>query len=266
MATAKKTAAPEATETTAASTEVAPVNTESTAVATAAPVNMESMLLQSAGQGFEEVTQQDTSTPRIVVLQKGNPQVNKQEAAYVKGSEVGMFYNTATKQFYPASEEDDNGILVVPCFFTAVEMEFKPNRGGFAGIRLRADVKDDEIVESKGADGKKSRIFADTGNDAVLTKQHYCLLLEQDAEGNPTGSYAPVLVPLKGMGLRASTSWMTMAGQQMLNGRKLPMFSTIYRLKTVWGKNDQGDFYIADGRAVWAHDGPGHVPSCQDLL
>ena len=52
----------------------------------------------------------DLAIPFLKVLQKGSPEVNKRDAAFVEGSEVGDLFNTVSLQKY----NGEKGIILIP--------------------------------------------------------------------------------------------------------------------------------------------------------
>ena len=50
----------------------------------------DSILLEDAGAGQENMSQEDMMIPRLSILQDGSAQVKKRDGAYVEGAEVGM--------------------------------------------------------------------------------------------------------------------------------------------------------------------------------
>ena len=53
-----------------------------------------------SGEGFAEVTSEDLAIPFLRVLAQLSPQVNKRDAAYVKGAEAGQMFNTVLNETY----------------------------------------------------------------------------------------------------------------------------------------------------------------------
>ena len=107
-----------------------------------------------ANEGLESVSAQDLSIPYLRILAQLSPQVNKRDGAYVQGAEAGMIYNTVENAVY--SGED--GVLVIPCYYRRVYVEWKPREkgGGYVGTYG----VDDPIAKTTYKD--------DRGNDILL--------------------------------------------------------------------------------------------------
>ena len=79
-----------------------------------------------AGGGFENQDEDDYQIPFLIVLQKGSPQCDPDNAAYDKDAAPGMFMNTVSEELY--DEVTIVGAITEHCF-----TEWKPDRGGFVG-------------------------------------------------------------------------------------------------------------------------------------
>ena len=70
----------------------------------------DSMLLDDAGVGMEEMDQQDLMIPRLSILQSMSPQVNKRDGQYVEGANAGDIFNTVSRTVVSG----EKGLLAVP--------------------------------------------------------------------------------------------------------------------------------------------------------
>ena len=77
----------------------------------------------------------------------------------------------------------------------------------------------------------------ENGNELVRTAQHYVKIVHED------GSLENAIVDMKKTQLKKSRGWMSIMMMQKHNGKTLPSFSQIYRLKTVEEGNDKGSWY-----------------------
>lgn len=223
-----------------------------TAVATAnttavADVEEDDLLASMQGAGMEEVTAKELATPIVRILQANSPQCKRSDGAYVQGAEEGMLFNTLT------GEVIDSNITVVPCFFTASEIEWKPDRGGLVAIHRADDPIANTITEKETAEGKIVRVLPN-GNELVLTYQHFVLLVKD-------GKAVPVVIPMQGAQLKKSRQWNALMRQQQLmtsNGQPFtaPSFAYRYSLSTVPEAKDKYSWFgwkvELDGDAVTA--------------
>ena len=182
----------------------------------------------TSGGGLEEVTSDDIQIPFLRVLQALSPQIKKSDPAYIKGAEQGGIFNTVTKKFWSG----DDGVLVIPVHFQKKLLEFVPRSegGGFVGEldpkNLPKVVKEDNGME-----------MLESGNELVRTAQHYVKIVHDD------GTLENAIVDMKKTQLKKSRQWMSIMMMQKHNGKTLPSFSQVYRLKTVEESNDKGNWY-----------------------
>jgi hypothetical protein len=72
---------------------------------------VEALLVADEGAGSENIGAKDMAIPRISILQKGSPQCDKAEGAYIKGAEPGDFYdNVANKVFAKGVSQGQLGV------------------------------------------------------------------------------------------------------------------------------------------------------------
>src|SRR4051812_21319875 len=80
---------------------------------------------KDAGRGVS-TAMEDNVVPLIYILQALSPQVQKKKEEYVEGAEPGYIWFRGTKKVV-----GEEGIAVVPCYYSKVWIEWMPNRGGF---------------------------------------------------------------------------------------------------------------------------------------
>lgn len=171
----------------------------------------------------------DNSMPFLAILQKGSPQVNKQDPAYIKGAETGMLLNTATGQLWTG----EDGVRLVPCGIQKAFVEWVPREKG--GGYVATYPHDPSLPGRMGAkEDDRRRLVLESGNHLVETL--YTLGLLEDG--------SPVVIGATSTALKPMRDWMTLRNAQRLpNGASAPAFARVYRLKTIWQKNDSGDWY-----------------------
>ena len=185
---------------------------------------------KDSGGGFEEVTSSDVQIPFIRVIQAMSPQIKKSDSAFIKGAGQGDIFNTVTKQFWSA----EDGILVIPTYFQQKLLEFVPREqgGGFVG-ELTASSEEVKKAQRNEAGAE----LLENGNELVRTAQHYVKIVHDD------GTLENAIVDMKKTQLKKSRQWMSIMMMQKHNGKTLPSFSQVYRLKTVEEGNDKGSWY-----------------------
>ena len=188
---------------------------------------------QYAGAGAS-TRPEDTLLPFLYVAQSNSPQTKRQSDKYIEGLEAGDIFNTANRKFW----KGDEGVLVVPCWFEAREVEWVTRKegGGYVGSYPAGH----EIVRQVRHDPADKRLrLLPNGHQLVETRYHFCISAE---------TMMPVVVGFASTGLQTSRLWQAMIQEHKARGKDgqlftLPSFSHKYRLRTVWRKNDQGDWF-----------------------
>jgi hypothetical protein len=188
-----------------------------------------------SGKGLENTSADDYQIPFINILEQLSPQVNKKKPEYIEGAEAGMIANSLTGQLW--TEEDP--LLVIPCAYVSIDLEWKPNRGGLAGVHKASANMLSKTRKSE--DGKRDVL--ENGNEIINTAQHYVLY---KAEG---GDWKPAVVSMDRTRRKCSKIWNSlMADLSVTRGdqvyRNLPTFSHIWKLSAVEKSNDQNDWHI----------------------
>ena len=166
-------------------------------------------LQQDAGAGSQNISAEDTQTPIISILQANSPQCKKSDGKYIKGAEEGKLYNNVTQEIY----DGDQGITIVPCFFEKVYIEWKPNRGGLAGIHPATTPLKDQVKLIPSAENPDKLIpVLPNGNVLNETNQHFVLILK------PDGGFEPAVLAMTSSALRSSRQLNTLIKRVMLTG------------------------------------------------
>ena len=122
--------------------------------------------------GFEDMTADTQSIPFVRLLQDGSPQTKVKKEEYIEGAEEGMLFNTVTNKLYKPP------LRFVVGKFEEYYLEWKPNRGGLAGIHdvkaVQARIGGDLIADDgfKIIDPKSGNEFSDTYVYYVLFPDH----------------------------------------------------------------------------------------------
>lgn len=80
----------------------------------ALPAGFDMSEMEADAASNPSMTAGDVALPYIAVLQDMSPQVKRHEAAYIEGSEAGMFFDNAAEEVF---EGRNVGIMVVPCYY-----------------------------------------------------------------------------------------------------------------------------------------------------
>lgn len=222
-------------------TDSKPAPTKSTAVAkkqTGAVASAEEMAKMMAGDAGKGVStaMEDNVVPLIYILQAQSPQAQKKKEEYIDGAEAGYIWFRGTKSLV----DGEDGILAQPCYFSKSWIEWMPNRGGFVA---RHDERPADAVQKTDPQNPKRKFWErPNGNIVVETREH--VVLVHEVFDRPT----PFVIPMSGSNHTASRGWMGAMNRKIIPGsdEPAPSFGFLYRLRTTFRTNDQGDWYAWD--------------------
>lgn len=188
-------------------------------------------LAEVAGQGFENMSNNEVAVPRLLIAQALSDVVQNGSV------KVGHFYNSITGEDYGDSVD------LIVCHFQKVWVEWKKNNGGYVGtypIGGLAGVTGDNFkgLEHTADDG--------TVNDVIETWNYLVILPDHVGDGYMVfGSTRGNLKYLKG--------WNTkMRYLRTPSGKAAPLFSSIWNLTTGKDQNKNGNTYYScnkDGKS-----------------
>lgn len=191
---------------------------------------------QFAGAGFSEVTTEDLAIPFIRVLAQLSPEVNKRDGKYVQGAEAGMLYNTVMNRAF----DGEQGILVVPCHYSKRFIEWRPRQSGGGYV---ASYSPEEAAGMRTTRNDRNEDVLPNGNLLTPTAQFFVLFLHDEG-------IQPSLLSMTSTQLKKARKWLTQMQAMTAKGKNgnytLPMFSHVYRVKTVAESNDKGDWFGYD--------------------
>ena len=190
-----------------------------------------------AGVGIPDKPE-DNVLPFLGIIQKSSPQLTKQDPKYIKGAEVGMILNSATGEMF--SGED--GVTVIAVGYQKNYVEWVPRDEG-GGYVATHPFSVDVLRQMKAIKGERGPMLSN-GHQMVETMYTFVII-----DGSPAviGATSTQLGPMR--------QWSTLRGnfKNQKTGRALPSWARMYRLTTVYQKNDKGDWYnwkVADAGFV----------------
>jgi hypothetical protein len=194
---------------------------------------------EDADGGFEGADKDSYAIPMLNILQKGSPQVDEADGAYIEGARPGMLFNNITERCY----DKDKGVIVVPCAFRRTFIEWAPREsgGGFVA-EYSVEVGEEKLLNECTRD-QNNRECLENGNYLADTRSHYVLLVDLETE-----TFEPCLIAMSSTQLKKSRRWMS----QMRNKKMKradgslytpSMFSHMYKLTTVPESNDKGSWF-----------------------
>lgn len=190
---------------------------------------MEDFLNDYAGEGLENINLEDQKTPFLVILQILSPPCQRDNDAFVKGAEPGMFFNTALRKLYGRK------INVIPLAMKKVWLEWKPNRGGLVDRHEPNSIPVDKTDFTE---------WKFNGNIIQENYMFFCLIEGHFKDGI-------VILSLASSGIKHAKNWNTMiVNTKLPGGKPAPIFSSVWELESVKNTNDQGSWYQLGEKAT----------------
>lgn len=180
-------------------------------------------------RGSEEVGINDLTIPRLSMIQGLSPQLRKNKAEYIEGSEEGMLFNTVTNELYPEP------VIFVPVFFQLEWVVWK-NRDAGGGF-ISAHATQDEAVKTAAQHPDAGRT-TDKGEPVIEvqdTAQHYGLLVDPS---RPDAKAAEIVISMSKSQLKPSRQFNSQI--KLAGGDRWERY---YRLSAVTVQNAKGQDY-----------------------
>lgn len=224
--------------------DVTVLNAASTALAT---VN-EDMFAADAGAGMEGATSESFAIPFLSVLQKGSPQVDEADGAYIEGAKPGMFFENVTNTLH----DGKTGVILVPCAYRRVFLRWGPR--GAEGSGFKGELTPEAVAQMR-AEGKvvdlDGKLFVPLADGSVNdkkcdrisdTRNHYVLLMDE-----ATGSWTQALLSLTSTQIKKSKMLMSALASVKVRGPSglytPPTFANVVRATSVPESNDKGTWH-----------------------
>lgn len=190
-----------------------------------------------SGAGLENTDRDSFAIPFLAIMQKGSPQVDKDDDAFVKGAEVGDLMLTSTQELF----KDEDGVDVIFCGFRRVFLRWA---SADAGGGFKGELTVDEVVRARSAgelvetDG---RLYAQNGDVVRDTRVHYILVVRDD------GTATPAVLSMSSTQIKKSKMLMTQIQSYVAkdsNGKGFtpPSFGHVFHAETIAESNDKGSW------------------------
>lgn len=194
----------------------------------------------SQGDGLSKRAE-DNLVPIVYVLQKMSPQCEPNKDAYIEGAQAGMIW---LRNWTDPLVDGEEGILVQPCHFNVCVIEWihRDDGGGFVARHNVSHPREIDGAFEKTSErtGKKGWAVkrGDRTHQLVETREHVVLI-------HLGSSRVPYVIPFTSTGHGVSRGWMFTMNNKIPPGGKEAADSWygLYRMKTKWRSNDQGDWY-----------------------
>jgi len=158
-------------------------------------------------QGFENVTQEDTSLPYVRILGQLSAEVNEGDGKYIEGAKPGMIYNNITNEIFDGKK----GIKVVSCYYKR-DFPEKSDRGEGLPMTIAVHLPNSPIIQTGKREGSKIRL--PNGNYLEETAYYYVLM------DTKSSGMTPALITMKSSQLGVSKKWLAMMKLiQISNGK-----------------------------------------------
>lgn len=194
------------------------------------------LLLEDSGHGAEDMTADDLTIPYLSILQSLSPQVKKNDPAYIKGAEEGMFFNSATSKVM----DGEKGITIIPVYYVKryVEWNLREKGGGFVADHGH----DASVLENCTPDDRK-RSITPAGTQIVPTATYYVIIVDEE-----TGEMDRAIIAMSSTMLKVSRKWNTLTNtvraKNPTTGEKFmpALWYMSYKATTVPDSNDKGSW------------------------
>ena len=190
------------------------------------------MFEADAGQGMENMGQEDLALPFLKVLSGNDPILDENEVA-----RKGDIYNTVTGIAYKGKE----GLRVVPCAYQRRFIQWAPRGVGSGAPTAIYEPGDVRPETQRSSDDNKDYVADGSGEYIEETHQHFVLIIGED------GGVETALIAMKSTQLKKSRKWNSMMASRSMQGANGPFtpprFSHIYHLRTVSEENSKGSWH-----------------------
>lgn len=187
---------------------------------------------QYAEAGLENVSQSDLGIPFLIILQKGNPELDPDSDKYVEGLKMGDIIMTTTKKKYG---DRTKPVTVIPISFQKAYVEWTPREAGGGYINSHG-----HGIMSKTTKNEKGQDVLENGNIIVTTAYFTVFVYDEDE-----GEWLQAVIAMSSTQLKKSRQWLTITASHKgtdKSGNKfiLPMFSHQYTLTATPESNNKG--------------------------
>jgi hypothetical protein len=197
-------------------------------------------------EGFELMTQEDVTQPRLMLAQSMTPQRKKEDPKYIKGLEEGMFFNSVTGEIYGPK------VKISPVMF------FKQNI-------LLGDIDEGGGLLCRAVDGKHG-VGEPGGVCTQCPKQQW--LNNEPPECTLLHNYAALIIPangqvsfdclvvvsMKSTNLKLARDWNSLMRLRQGEDRQpLPMWRGIYELESQSRSEGKYSWYVAVPKNAGVH-------------
>ena len=182
---------------------------------------------QDSTRGQEGVGVEDLTIPRLDVIQDLSPQHKVNKPEYIEDAEVGMLFNSVTKQLY------GDTVYFVPVFFRKEFVIWKSRNagGGFMGAYPSEAAAKHEL-ESQSLDLSELDTKGDPMYQITDTAQQFGMIIHED------GTTEDIVMSMSKSKMKTSRQLNTIS--KIAGGDR---FSRVYKISAVEEQNKQNQDY-----------------------
>jgi hypothetical protein len=174
--------------------------------------------------GFEQLNIETMAIPFIKVLNALSPELNHKKEEFIAGAKIGDIVNSVTRKKYGTEIE----LVVIK--FEHMFVEWKPNRGGFAGYHTPLEANEIAVDKTFGKWKTKD------GNDLTETYMYYVLIVGHENDG-------VCIISADSADLKNAKRLNTMMQTQRYgDGSRAYPHCQVYLAKSTEHSNDKGDW------------------------
>ena len=184
-----------------------------------------------AGEGTENLTQADITTPRLVIIQSMSPQLQRNKQEYIEAARPGDILDKSLNQILPRP------LLVVPVFYQLVWIEWTPRASnkGLAAVYL----KESEALRGTTKNDKNQNI-KENGNTVQESANFYVCM--------PQHHWRRAVISMVSTQRKTAKTWMTKVQNERAQNEKTglwynpPIYARQWSLNTANQSNAQGSW------------------------
>lgn len=207
---------------------------------TTAVADVNAMFEEDAADFEETLGKDDIAIPLLYMIQQMTPMCNKADPSYDSAFEPGLIYDNATMSVYDKPK-------IIFCAYAACWLEWKPNRGGFAGRHTNLEGMSAKIVRNSNNEDiiQDGSPIGTPGNVLSFTHEHAVLLLGED------GSMMQAILSMSSTQVKHSKKLNT-AISKVVNakGTKMPRFYNVYEAGSAVESNGENSWFSWDFKPV----------------
>jgi hypothetical protein len=191
-----------------------------------------------AGQGLDNVSNEDIQIPYLQIIQTNSPEVDKANQDHaikgITGASSGDIFNTQTRQILSPFGQ---ALTVIPIHYEKAYVEWRPREdgGGIVNVHKSSGILNDTERNEKNKD------ILPNGNIVETTAYHMVLYKTE------TNEWQKAIISMQSTQLKKSRQWLSKATSIRLTGPNgsytPPIFSHTYLLSAVTESNKHGSWF-----------------------